>query len=324
MAVTRKQKKRSANTRAKQGQTTMGSILPPVDITNTDQFNELDERLSKGPLTLVLVYADWCGHCQRFKPVMDQLESTPGRTIQTARIRDDVFSKSSLGNTKIEGYPSLLLIKNNKEPVSFQKENGEVTNVLPVHNDTQTMTAIVKNAGTPEGLNMVGSTNKSSPVKKDVLTTQMTNVTSTVSNVSKVNTNKVNKVNTSVVAPSESSNSTKFITTPDVESVSATRTSEKANSFVPLKPTSAALPPNVSADVQKARVNQASSPITQTPNPSQVVVGQKVGGGLYATLSQIAYTYGPAAALLLAGTMSHKLSGKKTRRSKSFKKHGSK
>lgn len=303
MAVTRKQKKRSANTRAKQGQTTMGSILPPVDITNTDQFNELDERLSKGPLTLVLVYADWCGHCQRFKPVMDQLESTPGRTIQTARIRDDVFAKSSLGNTKIEGYPSLLLIKNNKEPVSFQKENGEVTNVLPVHNDTQTMTAIVKNAGTPEGLNMVGSTNKSSPVKEDVLTTQMPKVNSS--------SNRVNSSN-------------KFITTPP-SSNSSTRLPETPNSFVPLTPTSAALPPNVSADVQKARVNQASSPITQTPNPSQVVVGQKVGGGgLYATLSQIAYSYGPAAALLLAGTMSHKLSGKKTRRSKFSKKRGSK
>jgi thiol-disulfide isomerase/thioredoxin len=303
MAATRKQKKRNDSTRAK---TTMGSILPPVDITDTTQLNELDKRLSAGPLTLVLVYADWCGHCQRFKPVMDELEATPGRSIQTARVRDDVFSKSSIANTPIEGYPSVLLIKNNKEPISFEKEDGEVTSVLPVHNDKKVMTSIVKNAGTPEGLAIVSSANKTSPLKENTLKNEMSVANSGVST-------NVSQQPTSQTTPT-------FVSTPAPNSGSAVRSSQ--NRFVPLTPSSTALPPNSSVDIQKARINQASTPLTQTPNPSQVVGAQK-GGGLYSMLSKVAYQYGPAAALLLAGSVVGNRTQKvKSRRS--FKKRSSK
>ena len=70
--------------------------MPPVDITSPSQVSELNKRISIGPITLVLVYADWCGHCQRFKPMMEQLENMSGRTVQTARIRDDMVPQSSL------------------------------------------------------------------------------------------------------------------------------------------------------------------------------------------------------------------------------------
>ncbi len=129
----------------------MGRLLPPVDITNEQQLKELDKRIKMGPMTLVLVYADWCGHCQRFKPMMDQLENCKDRSIQTARIRDDMFPKSSISNTKLEGYPSVLLVKESGEVASFKKPSGEVTNAIPNHTDMQQMTAIVKNAGTANG-----------------------------------------------------------------------------------------------------------------------------------------------------------------------------
>jgi thiol-disulfide isomerase/thioredoxin len=129
----------------------MGRLLPPVDITNDSQLSELDERIRIGPVTLVLVYADWCGHCQRFKPMMSQLENIPGRSVQTARIRDDMFPKSSINGEKLSGYPSLMLIDKNGKSTLFKDKEGEVSNTVPDYTDMNKMATLVRNAGTPEG-----------------------------------------------------------------------------------------------------------------------------------------------------------------------------
>lgn len=133
----------------------MGQLLPPIDIRDASSLNELDKRVSIGPVTLVLVYADWCGHCQHFKPQMSELENMSGRSVQVARIRDDVFPKSNLSKNKISGYPSLMLVKQNGEAVSFKEPTGEVTNAIPDYKNMSNMSSIVRNAGTPKGLTMI-------------------------------------------------------------------------------------------------------------------------------------------------------------------------
>jgi thioredoxin-like negative regulator of GroEL len=149
-AKTKKQSKQS-----KQSRSTMGRMLPPVDITESKTMNELVKRITKGPLTLVFVYADWCGHCQSYKPLMSKLESMNGRTIQTARIRDDMFSQSPLSNQKIEGYPTLMLVDQNGEPVKFKTPEGEQTNAIPEARNMNQMSLIVRNAGKPEAVELL-------------------------------------------------------------------------------------------------------------------------------------------------------------------------
>jgi thiol-disulfide isomerase/thioredoxin len=133
----------------------MGRLMPPVDIREENQLDELQKRIAEGPLTLVLVYADWCGHCQSFKPKMEELEKCQGRSVQTARIRDDMFPKSTLSNTKIEGYPTLMLVKKNGEAASFKSDSGSITNAIPDHGDMTKMKTIVRNAGTSQGLELL-------------------------------------------------------------------------------------------------------------------------------------------------------------------------
>jgi thiol-disulfide isomerase/thioredoxin len=167
MAPTRKTKKAKHGKKNKTitARSVSGRILPPIDITNVNDLAELDKRINIGPITLVFVYADWCGHCQRYKPNMTELESLSNRSVQTVRIRDDVFPKSSINNTKIEGYPSLLLIKpadkseEKPQAISFEQEDGKISNVVPEHNNMQNMTSIVKNAGTPAGLKIINKAN---------------------------------------------------------------------------------------------------------------------------------------------------------------------
>jgi thiol-disulfide isomerase/thioredoxin len=142
----------------------MGRLLPPVDIREDAQLDELQKRIAKGPLTLVLVYADWCGHCQRFKPMMDELEKFPNRSVQTARIRDDMFPKSSISSAKVEGYPSLMLVKKSGEVATFKTPEGEVTNAIPEHTNMQKMTSLVRSAGTDEGLNLLNGKEPSNAV----------------------------------------------------------------------------------------------------------------------------------------------------------------
>jgi thiol-disulfide isomerase/thioredoxin len=132
---------------------TMGRLLPPIDITEESQLSELDKRIECGPKTLVYVNAKWCGHCQKYNSTMEMLEKLPERSIQIARVGDTVFPKSSLSSAKIEGYPTLMLVDKTGNVETFKTEDGEVTNAIPDHTNVQKMTALVRTLGRKEGLN---------------------------------------------------------------------------------------------------------------------------------------------------------------------------
>jgi thiol-disulfide isomerase/thioredoxin len=157
----------------KQSRSTMGRLLPPVDITSSSMMNELTKRITKGPLTLVFVYADWCGHCQSYKPLMSKLEGMNGRSIQTARIRDDMVPLSPLSKEKIEGYPTLMLVDQNGAPVKFKTPEGTASNAIPEARNMNQMSLIVRNAGKPEAVEML---NKGAEPLAAVTNTKAVNV----------------------------------------------------------------------------------------------------------------------------------------------------
>lgn len=178
----------------------MGSLMSPVDITSPSMLGALDKRVKAGPLTLVLIYADWCGHCQRFKPMMEKLESLNNRSIQMARVRDDMYPKTALAaKNKVEGYPSLLLVDSAGNAMNFRQPSGEVTNNVPEHTNMNKMTALVRTAGTPEGINLLNSVNKN-------LTGKNLTLPSGVAETNR-NLNSLNTVNTSTSRSSNSNSS---------------------------------------------------------------------------------------------------------------------
>lgn len=144
----------------------MGKLLPPIDITDNSQLGELDKRISIGPITLVLIYADWCGHCKKFKPMMDSLEQLPQRSVQIARVRDNVLPNSAVANIPNEGYPSLMLVKPDGTAATFQTKEGKTTNVIPDHTDEQKMTALITQAGTPEGVSLLNSSQPANEIQE--------------------------------------------------------------------------------------------------------------------------------------------------------------
>lgn len=263
MAETRKQQKKGSRTK-------MGKIMSPVDITSSTMLNALDERIAAGPLTLVFVYADWCGHCQRFKPEMSKLESLSGRTIQTARVRDDVFPSSSLNKLPVDGYPSIMLVDTNGSAVQFKDETGSVSNTIPDYKNATLMNSIVKNAGKPQMINVI-----------------------------KDNTQQGISPETIASAPeATAATSASTAVTPYVENIGS------ATALPPSANTNRLVINNQQAIINTASGSKKSPISSNTEHSSQKLIGggkgraAKKGGSLLQFLKSAAYATGPAVGLL--------------------------
>ncbi len=99
-----------------------------LNVTGPGQFGQLSKLLGKNPVVLVFVYADWCGHCQRFKPDWEKLEASPNRNMAMVSVRDDALSKSPLNNLVTpEGYPTVAVVSaNNDVSVNLPTRDPEV------------------------------------------------------------------------------------------------------------------------------------------------------------------------------------------------------
>ncbi len=102
-----------------------------VDIRSTEDVGRLNAMLKNGAPTFVLIYADWCGHCHRYLPTWSQLEDTPGRTANMARVHYDMQEHiPAIKDAKIQGYPSVIKVLPDGRIQSFAAEGG-ATNAIP-------------------------------------------------------------------------------------------------------------------------------------------------------------------------------------------------
>jgi len=260
--------------------TKMGKIQLPMDIRENADVPAFEDMLEHGPMAIVLVYADWCGHCTTYKKkIWEPLKSMKNRTMNMASVHYDQLPKTSLNKAKIEGYPSLLVVGKDKTPATFKSTNG-VTNALPKANDFTTMKNLVTSPVVEEEEEEVVV--PTSSLKASTLNTNTNTVNIPLrGNVTPPNENiklpEVTPLTEETTTPTLAN-----LTAPNVNSTTATTATATTN-------TGLEAPPTISEDVvsltNATTTNATTTKATTTAatvNPPPVAM---MGGRLYRILS---------------------------------------
>jgi thiol-disulfide isomerase/thioredoxin len=169
-----------------------------VDVRSKKDVAEFEKTLSLGPITLVLVYADWCGHCKHFKEdIWTDLQNLPNKKVNLASVHYDQLANTSQKDAKINGYPSLLVIGNDKKPATFNDTNGEVTNALPDSRNKEMLETMV----TSDPNTLPETLEQNTSVVETPIVVNNSNVPQTTLNFQPNTLEKRNEFNTEVMPP---------------------------------------------------------------------------------------------------------------------------
>ncbi len=263
----------SKKKKSRKAKTIKGRLSAPVDVRSRDSVPAFEKLLEKGPLTLVLVYADWCGACHRFKEnTWNNVTKMNDRTMNISSVREDMLPSTSLANSKISHYPSLLLVGRDKRPAEFKSPTGEPTNALPndeSKNIQQLLKTPVEEVPTVTTANnlVVGPVEDAANLKTEPVVVE-----------EEIVENTIPKVMNTPVSPMSQAEAMETLPTPKALS---------------------AVPPNANLDLKTSIQNATAA--ANAPAPKPIVGGRRVEGGLYSALSGMA-TQGIPAALLVAST----------------------
>lgn len=96
-----------------------GKQLKTTDFTISNPSVYVNKRVTNNNPGMLLIYADWCGHCQRFKPVFNQIYNKIGTNFTCVSVSDDELQNSpGLGKSlNFRGFPT----------IKFFDQTGKIT-----------------------------------------------------------------------------------------------------------------------------------------------------------------------------------------------------
>jgi hypothetical protein len=276
----RKSNQKLSVTRRRRRDSVMGKILPPAEINSVHDFNDMNERFKIGPVTLVFISADWCGHCQEFKKNWEEAVKSPNRSIQAVKLNEKVLSEANSfiqsninSNAKPfepEGFPSVIVV---------DKKGNTLTEIEP-RKDTAYLTEMMSQAG-PLAVEAGLSQNETKKPEGE------SNSPSMLGNKVTLKNNDLplpHSLSASLPNPSKNSNNTS-LTISDKESKLLSSLYS-----IPQNVNQLAQPPRKEEDREEE--GMVVGGYTSTGGLSST------GGSLYQALSPAAYTLAPTAVLL--------------------------
>jgi thiol-disulfide isomerase/thioredoxin len=118
-----------------------------IDVKTLEDVAKLTELIKNNVVTLLLIYADWCGHCTTFKnDIWKDLLSTKNRKIPMAQVNETVLEhvKKLIPGFKVDGFPTAALVgKDMKVAMNKDPESGQITSSIPNSRHLPTMQRIV-------------------------------------------------------------------------------------------------------------------------------------------------------------------------------------
>ena len=99
----------------------------------------------KHPIVFVYIGAEeWCGPCQKFRPMYEEYKKILGRKIPMVHIDHKMVPKTFASKAKIDGFPSgTIYSPRDNTFAKFKKENGEETHAVPTIRDKEAMTTFL-------------------------------------------------------------------------------------------------------------------------------------------------------------------------------------
>lgn len=144
--------KRKVKTKKRVVQKKPAGLSDGFDVAAEADLGKLDMLLKEHPVVVILIHADWCGHCQTYKPLWEKYKRIPGRTIPMASINQIMLAKTPLKDAKIDGFPSNVVYSGKDGSFgSFKNDKGEETHSVPNARDEAAMTTLL--TGNPSLLN---------------------------------------------------------------------------------------------------------------------------------------------------------------------------
>jgi len=121
-------------------------MFPPIDIHSKEDIAKAIKQIMKGPITILLVYADWCGHCHDLMPHWDAAANSPHRTVPSMKLNEkntEEFNSALQSLNKkqssihVSAYPTVLVLDNN---------GNKITDVQG-KKDTESLTQLMNQSG---------------------------------------------------------------------------------------------------------------------------------------------------------------------------------
>jgi len=113
-----------------------------VHVDSDSKIHELEGMLGNGNITFVLIFAEWCGACQKFMKNVWGPMCKKGAIHNRAAVRDDMVSKTSLADTNFKYLPSVIVVNENGVKEVFNGPDGP-TNAMPTPQNENEMVRIV-------------------------------------------------------------------------------------------------------------------------------------------------------------------------------------
>ena len=201
--ITRKQRHYSTNKSPKsirsykRAQSTMGKIMPPIDVRSMGDISGMLKRIMAGPITIVLVYADWCGHCHKFMPEFDAAANSTKASVQTIKVNDSMLQKTNdainsikgnnngpnINTLDVEGFPTVIAVNNKGEKISVIPQNVSIKSTIENGANAYAMATNSNNT------NVIG--NNMNIIPKSMVTQSIGSIKNNKNNVNQVMTNVV-------------------------------------------------------------------------------------------------------------------------------------
>jgi thioredoxin-like negative regulator of GroEL len=95
-----------------------------ITVDKASSIAKYNTLISKNKPIFVLFYAEWCGHCQALKPTWRKFIKSVKETIPIAEIESSFMGQVN-GYKQIDGYPTLMLIRNNELIAKYEGPRTE-------------------------------------------------------------------------------------------------------------------------------------------------------------------------------------------------------